>query len=173
MPQRNGVHYLPEDIKAELNKQLVNNHFSGYQELEKWLKLQGYEISKSAIHRYGTQFKKQFETIKIATAQAKVIAEECGDDENNLADALSRLAQEKLFNVLVEMEDVPSDIELPKLVNAIATLNRSSVNVKKYTQEVKEKVRKAQEQIKDIGIKNGIPESVMENIKNSMLGITK
>ncbi len=172
MPQRNSVYLLPEEIKKELDTQLVKNQFSGYLELERWLREEGYEISKSSIHRYGSKFKKQLETIKLATEQAKVIANEC-DDENDMADALSRLAQQKLFQVLVDLEDVPDDIELPKLVTAIATLNRSSVNVKKYSQEVKEKVKKAQEQIDDIGVKSGIPESVMENIKNSMLGITK
>lgn len=172
MPQRNGVYQLPESIKKELDQQLITNHFSGYKELEKWLREEGYEISKSAIHRYGWKFQKQVESIRIATEQARAIASEC-DDENNMADALSRLAQTKLFEMLVDIEELPKDVELPKLVTAIATLNRSSVNVKKYSQEVKAKVKSAQEQIKDIGNKNGIPETVMEAIKKSMLGIAK
>jgi hypothetical protein len=174
MAQLNGVYFLPDETKQELDRKLIANHFSGYQDLEKWLREQGFEISKSAIHRYGCKFKKQVETIRIATEQARVIAAEC-DDENDMADALSRLAQEKLFNVLVQLdvEDIPEDIELPKLVNAIATLNRSSVNVKKYKNEVKAKLKLAAEQVGNIGIRNGIEDSVMEQIKNSMLGIEK
>jgi hypothetical protein len=172
MAQLNGVYSLPDETKQELDRKLVANHFSGYQDLEKWLREEGFEISKSAIHRYGCKFKKQVETIRIATEQAKVIAAEC-DDENDMADALSRLAQQKLFQVLVELEDIPEDIELPKLVTAIATLNRSSVNVKKYKNEIKAKLKLAAEQVQNIGIRNGIEDSVMEQIKNSMLGIEK
>jgi Protein of unknown function (DUF3486) len=172
MAQLNGVYSLPDETKQELDRKLVANHFSGYQDLEKWLREEGFEISKSAIHRYGCKFKKQVETIRIATEQAKVIAAEC-DDENDMADALSRLAQQKLFQVLVELEDIPEDIELPKLVTAIATLNRSSVNVKKYRYDIKAKIKLAQKEIEDIGIRSGIEESVMEQIKNSMLGIEK
>lgn len=171
MPQRQSVYGLPKEVKEELDKKLVESHFSQYVELEKWLRQEGYEISKSSIHRYGCKFKSQLEAIQIATEQAKIIASECGDDENAMGDALSRLAQQKLFKVLVDLEELPEDIELPKLVTAIATLNRSSVNVKKHQIETREKVRKAQEQIEDIGIKNGISEVVMESIKNSMLGI--
>ncbi|MGL5944228.1 MAG: DUF3486 family protein [Waterburya sp.] len=171
MPQRNSVYYLPDNLKKELDKKLVENHFSGYVELERWLSLEGYEVSKSSIHRYGAKFKKQLENIQLATEQAKIIAQEC-DDENDMADALARLAQQKLFQVLVDLEDLPENIELPKLVTAIATLNRSSVNVKKYQSEVKAKVKSAQEQVADIGIKSGIPEAVMEEIKKSMLGIS-
>ena len=172
MSQINGVYRLPEEVKQELDTKLQENHFSGYRNLELWLRQQGFEISKSAIQRYGVKFKRQVETIRIATEQAKVIAQEC-DDENDMADALSRLAQQKMFNILVDMEDLPEDIELPKLVTAIATLNRSSVNIKKYRSEVKAKVEAAKTQMEKIGIQNGIQESVMEKIKNSMMGIEK
>ena len=172
MPQRNSVYNLPEDIKKELDLKLVDGHFSGYVDLERWLRNKGFKVSKSSIHRYGSKFKKQLENIRLATEQAKIIATEC-DDENDMADALTRLAQEKMFNVLVELEDIPEDIELPKLVTAIATLNRSSVNVKKYQAEVRARVMSAQEQVEKIGFKSGVPETVMDEIKNSMLGITK
>lgn len=172
MPQVSAVYTLPEDVKKELDKKLVDNHFSGYLDLEKWLRGQGFEISKSSIHRYGSKFKQQLEGIRIATEQAKIIVAE-SDDENDMADALSRMAQEKLFKVLVDMEDIPDDIELPKLVKAIATLNRSSVSVKKYQSEVRQKIRDAESQITKIGNSNGIKESVMEQIKKSMLGIEK
>jgi hypothetical protein len=172
MAQISGVYSLPDETKQELDRKLIANHFSGYLDLEKWLREEGFEISKSAIHRYGRKFKGQVETIRIATEQARVIAAEC-DDENDMADALSRLAQQKLFQVLVELEDIPEDIELPKLVSAIATLNRSSVNLKKYRYDVKAKIKLASKEIENIGIRSGIEESVMEQIKNSMLGIEK
>lgn len=172
MPQISVVYTLPDEVKKELDKKLVENHFSGYLELEKWLRGEGYEISKSSIHRYGSKFKQQLEAIRIATEQAKVIAAE-SDDENDMADALSRLAQQKLFSVLVDMEEIPNDIELPKLVKAIATLNRSSVSIKKYQAEVRTKLKAAEAEITKIGNRNGIQESVMETIKKSMLGIAK
>lgn len=173
MAPRNLVYELPQNIKQELDQKLVANHFSNYKQLESWLRGLGFEISKSSIHRYGYKFQQQLENIRLATEQAKIIAQEA-DDENDMADALSRLAQEKMFHVLVDLDpDEIKGIELPKLVRAIAALNSSSVNVKKYKAEVAVKLKKAQEKIESIGINSGIKESVMEQIKKSMLGISE
>lgn len=53
MPKRSTVKALPQSIRDWLDSALVENNFSGYRELEDELKKRGYDISKSAVHRYG------------------------------------------------------------------------------------------------------------------------
>lgn len=53
MPSRQTIVSLPKDVLDELTIRLVDYSFSGYQELSDWLKSLGFEVSKSAIHRYG------------------------------------------------------------------------------------------------------------------------
>ena len=49
MPARSAVGQLPEEIRDELNRRLVENGFAGYAALAAWLADQGYKVSKSAV----------------------------------------------------------------------------------------------------------------------------
>ncbi len=139
MPKQSAVTILPENIRDELNERLISGGFAHYQELAEWLAEEGYEISRSAIHRYGYKFKNRLEALKHVTEQSRVIAEHIGDDANLVGDALTRLIQEKLFGIVINLDD-PGEMNLPSLVRAIADLNRSSVTIKKYSAEVREKL---------------------------------
>ena len=172
MPQRSAVSLLPNDVKEELNRRLIAGGFSGYQELTDWLDEQGFSISRSSLHRYGQKFEDQLHELKLATEQARAIAENAGDDENALGDALTRLAQQKAFKVLLELQD-PGEISLPSLGRMIADLNRSSVTVKRYMAEVKDKVKQAAEVVKKQAIRGGLSEDVIREIEEQILGIVR
>lgn len=145
-------------------------------ELSDWLEEQGFSISKSAIHRYGTKFKQEHQAILVATEQAKVLAETIPDDEGAMAEALTRVAQNKLYDCLVGL-DVSSYLEedsvenLPKLVGAIAKLNQSSVSLKKYQQEVRARIKAAADEVSQIAVKNGLSDTTVDEIKRKFLGI--
>lgn len=53
MAQRSSIEKLPEAVRHEFERKLVENGFSDYQAIAEWLQDQGYEISRSAAHRYG------------------------------------------------------------------------------------------------------------------------
>lgn len=48
---------LPTEIINELHQRLRKSGYSGFVELEKWLKDLGFNISKSGIHRYAQKLK--------------------------------------------------------------------------------------------------------------------
>jgi Protein of unknown function (DUF3486) len=154
MPQRSSISLLPEDIRAWLNTSLIDNAFSGYQDLADALAEKGYEISRSSIHRYGVKFEAQLAELKEATEQALALADACGDDENALGDALTRLTQMKAYQALMEMSDV-KDLSLPQLGRMVADLNRSSVTVKKYSAEVRKKLEEKLKILEAEAIKAG------------------
>lgn len=56
MSRRSTILSLPADILDELKRRLIDGSFSGFYELEFWLKSLGYEISKSSIHRFSSVF---------------------------------------------------------------------------------------------------------------------
>jgi len=138
--QRSKVDLLPAEVRGELNRRLEQNGFGGYRDLSDWLNDQGFEISKSAVHAYGQQFEKRLGALRVASEQAKAIAEAVGDDQNAMGEALVNLAQEKAFQVLLDMEINPEEQDFAKLTRSISELNRAAVQQKKFAEEVRVKL---------------------------------
>ena len=55
MPPAGFVYSLPTEVREELINRLISNGFSQYEDLSEWLKSLGYNIGKSAVHRFGSQ----------------------------------------------------------------------------------------------------------------------
>lgn len=140
MPARSRVEVMPEDDKAWLDQALVKGNFSGYEALAEALEKRGFSISKSALHRYGSKFEERIAQLRMATEQAKAVVQATPDDAGDMTEALMRLVQQKVFNVLVECEIDPTKADLGKLTLQVARLARSSVPLRKYAAEVKAKL---------------------------------
>lgn len=56
MPKHQVLTTLPKGIRTELHSRLRANTGAGFVELSQWLAGKGYQISKSAIHRYWQEF---------------------------------------------------------------------------------------------------------------------
>ena len=80
MAQRSTVELLPEEVRHALERRLAESGFSNYSELTDWLKSQGYEISRSAVHRFGQKVERRFASIKASTEAARLIAEGASDE---------------------------------------------------------------------------------------------
>ena len=142
MPRRSAVQTLPKSVKEWLDRALAENGFAGYQLLADELKERGYDISKSAVHRYGQQFEERLANLKLASEQARAIVDAAPDSENTMNDALMRLVQERLFGVLQDIEIDPRKINIGSLAKSIAELGRASVTQKKWMAEAREQARR-------------------------------
>ncbi len=172
MPQRSKVLTLPDPVKAELDKKLVAGGFADYVALSDWLKDQGYEISKSSLHRYGTYFEQRLSAIKVATEQAQAIADTIGDDQGVLGDALTRLIQEKTFQLLVEMESLSAeDVDFTKLGEMVAKLNKTAILQKKWIADMRERARAAADDVVKVAKAGGLSAEKAEEIRKKILGI--
>jgi hypothetical protein len=147
MPARSKVTQLPDPLKAELDRRLIRGGFSDYTALAGWLAEQGFEISRSAVHRYGQEFEANLAAIKIATEQARAVAEAAGDDEGAMNEALIRLVQQKAFDALVRL-DADGAI-LPRMGVMIAKLSKASVDQNKWKAEARRKAAQAVENIEE------------------------
>jgi len=137
--QRSSVELLPDEVRQELEKRLIQGGFAGYVALAEWLNEQGFEISKSSVHRYGTKFEDRLRALKVATDQAKAIAEASEDDAGAMNDAIIRLVQTKTFELLVELET--DDKSLPRIGQMVAKLAQAAVRQKKWAKEREDKVK--------------------------------
>ena len=172
MPARSKITKLPPEVKAELDRRLIGGGFADYTSLAEWLAEQGFEISRSAIHRYGQEFEEKLSALRIATEQARAITEAVGDEEGVMGDALTRLCQEKAFQVLVEMQSLdPEQIDFNKLTVAVAKLNKASVAQKKWMAEVRFKARAAADDVVKTAKQGGLSEEKAEEIRRRILGI--
>lgn len=172
MGKKSTVDTLPRAVKEWLDRTLVESNFSGYQLLAEELKGRGYEISKSAIHRYGQDFEKRLQTLKLATEQAKAIVDSSPDDEGAVSEALMRLVQEKLFQVMLEFQvDPDKPLNIASAAKAVAELSRATVNQKKWQAEVRARAEAAAANVEKIAKKGGLSAESVEQLRREILGI--
>lgn len=168
MAPRSKIAKLPEPVKAWLDKALADSGFADYELLSGELKARGFEISKSALHRYGQEFEDKLAAIRIATEQARAITDAIPDDAGAMNDALIRLVQQKAFDVLVKMEEGASIKDIGLMV---ARLSNATVKQKQWQAEVREKASAAADAVEAIAKKGGLSAEALETIRRGILGI--
>ncbi|HYW05019.1 MAG TPA: DUF3486 family protein [Gammaproteobacteria bacterium] len=168
MAQRSAVSQLPEGIRQELEQRLVRGGFAGYAQLADWLSEQGFEISRSSIHRYGQQFESRLQALRIATDQAKAIAGASADDEGAMNEALIRLVQTKTFEILRALDEDDTPENLPKIGRMVADLARASISQKKWAEQTRAKVAAAAD---EFASRNGLTATQAEDLRRELLGV--
>ncbi|HUY26157.1 MAG TPA: DUF3486 family protein [Candidatus Binataceae bacterium] len=169
--QRSIIARLPEDLRKQLDQRIIKKGFAGYRELADWLSGEGYEIRKSAVHKHGQKLEERLKAIKLATEQARAIVAESPDSENTMNDALVRLLQERVFQMLVdlEMEDLDGK-KAATLARGIASLARASVTQKKWADEYAARLKTASERVTEEAKRAGLSSSSAEKIRAALLG---
>jgi imidazolonepropionase-like amidohydrolase len=159
---------LPPDVKAWLDRALVDNNFSDYDLLVALAKERGVDISRSGLHRYGKDFKDRLSSLKLATEQARAVVEAAPDDEGSVNEALMRLVQEHLFKMLLASE---GKFDPAKIARAVAELGRASVVQKKWQTEVRARAEAAAANVEKIAKKGGLSGESVEALRREILGI--
>ena len=179
MAKRSTIEQLPEAVRHEFERKLVENGFSDYTAIAEWLQEQGYEISRSAAHRYGQKVQRRFAAIKSSTEAARLIAEGAADEGAARSEALMAMLQTELFDALVQIGEMPSE-ELNAVdrfgmmsegAKKISGLISASTRLKEYQAKVKAKVAAAAEDVAKQAKKGGLSEEAAEAIRKQILGI--
>lgn len=172
MAPRSKVLQLPDPVKAWLDTALAENNFSDYELLSAELEARGFQISKSALHRYGQDFESRLSALKLASEQARAVVQSAPDEEGAVNEALMRLVQEHLFKLL--MTQSSDNMDLPKVAKAVAELGRASVTQKKFAIEerARKKLLDEQEQRLEEELRgaDGMSEHLEARIRNILLG---
>ena len=124
---------LPEETRQALNRELAARNFSGYEALEDWLRDQGFEISKSAIHRYGQKIERRMQAIKASTEAAKMIVEAAGDDQDARSESVIALVQTEMFDSIIAIQEAGDEDGENKLTPAerLGMMSKAAKNIAK------------------------------------------
>lgn len=106
--------------------------------------------SRAAVHRYGQKLERRLSAIRASTEAAKLIQAQAGDDKDARSEALTALVQTELFEAILSLQEAddpeadPADrvAMLSSAAKNIATLTRSSVNLKQFQAKVEEDTRR-------------------------------
>jgi len=174
MARRSSLSKLPDAARQWLERALIDRSFSGYAELEALLREQGYQLSRSAIHREGQKLERRLAAIKASTQAARLISEAAADDQDARSEALHALVQTELFETILNLQEAGEETVDPKervkLLSAaaknIATLTRANVHLKRYQTEVQARVETAKDRVAKIAREGGLSEvAVHEMLK--------
>lgn len=180
MPAPGKVALLPDELRRDLENRLVRAGFAGYNEFSEWLEAQGYEISKSTIHRHGQALKRKLDAIRTSTQAAQLLANAAPDEQGALPAAVMGLVQTEMFNLLVGLQEAESADEqdaslrvklLGNAAHAMADLARASLSQKKWAEEVRIKTEAAAAAVEKITKKGGLSADAANEIRREILGI--
>lgn len=116
--------------------------------------------SRSTVHRYKGKLQRRLDAVKAATEAARVITENAGDSKDDRSEALTALIQTELIESIIQLQDADGpDADPQKRVNLlstaarnIATLTRSSTNLKKFRAEVEsDLITRQREKLEELG----------------------
>lgn len=136
-----------------IKKQVEDKLLAGetYEDIASYLKENGQDVHFSSVGRYGRKFLNKFESVRIATKYASLLAEDNVDrPATELHEANNLLASQLIMQALVDDEMDPKERE--GIIKSIASLQRAQVsNEKLKIQARKERgaVHAALELLKD------------------------
>lgn len=156
MGRKSSIDRMSPDVKAYIQAMLATGSqtldalIADLQERFPTEASKGELPSRSALHRYGAKLDRRLNAIRASTEAARLIRQHAGDDEDARSEALVAMVQTELFDAILllqEADDPDADpgerVELlSKAAKNIATLTRSSVNLKQFQAKVEAEARK-------------------------------
>ena len=175
MAPRSKVLTLPPQLKAWLDAEMMRRGFADYVQLAADLAARGADVSKSALHRYGSQFERRMAQLKMASEQARALVDAAPDDEDKLGSAVVRMTQEKIFQLLMEIDVDAEDVDVNKLFKNAAEIGKASVALKRFSLEARETVRRqalqeASEQAATEAKKQGLSAGGVQALREAIMG---
>ena len=172
---------LPPDLKEELDRMLTEGTLHSCRQLAKWLGDNGFEISHAAIHKYGQKFERRLDSVRIATEQARIVCEQFKDDDEQMQNALMRLVQTRLFEVLSATNETETGeanaeeatvapVNVTALARSVSGLARAETEHRKWAERARANVAEAEKKVDEAQAK-GLSKDAAEQIKAVLMEI--
>jgi hypothetical protein len=167
---------LPPDLKEELDRMFSEGTMHSCRQLAKWLGDNGFEISHAAIHKYGQKFERKLQAVRLATEQARIVCEQSKGDDAEMQDALLRLVQTQLFNVLTVSKQETSGnariapVNLGALARCVSNLAKTETELRKRAERARTGVAEAEKKVDEARAK-GLSKDAAEQIKAVLMEI--
>jgi hypothetical protein len=179
----NKIAALPESLRLELDRNLSDGSVLSCRALSKWLEEKGFEISHAAIHKYGQNFERKLAAVRIASEQAREVCEQFKDEgEDRIQEALMRLVQSQLFQMLVAANQTSKrktsgsakdlvPVNLPALARSVAGLVKIDFERRRFGERTRAKIAQAAETIDAAAKSDGLSGDVVARIKGVLMAI--
>jgi hypothetical protein len=129
------------ELKAELDRNLMDGRLPNYESLAKWLSTHGCKIIAARASSYRRGLEQKLDLVRLVTEQATAVIEASPDDDNNLSAALLRLVQQHLFEMLVDLKtEGLTQRDIAKIADSVAQMTRATVMQQKWASELKAKI---------------------------------
>ena len=102
MPARSKVAMLPEEVRTELERRIVERSFSGYQDLADWLQTKGYQIAHDSIQRHGARLGRKMAAMEQLTHEAHAIAAAIDHSDTTVVEVSIQLIHHRILALLLE-----------------------------------------------------------------------
>lgn len=140
---------LPDDIKEQLDAQLLDTSNS-YNDVAAWLKLEGYNISKSAVGRYAIRANQAAQRVAETLERTKAIAAAVEKNPDlDFTKASRMVLMDGLMQRVSTAEEDFAEMPLDKAGRLIASLSRVGVYEQKVKRDYKSKMELALEALED------------------------
>jgi hypothetical protein len=151
---------IPLAIRQDLNRLLLDG--ITYEDATVWLKAKGYNISKSAVGRYGKDFFETFQNMQRFADQSRVLMSEL-DDGMPMEEAVGKIILQKVMAALVD--GTANITEAPKLISGIASLQTAHVRLNKFKMDLEARTQKALAAVDKIAQKAGFADVDTQALK--------
>lgn len=130
---------LPEELKVKVDVMLADTSNS-YEYISRFLKEEGYSISKSSVGRYATRTNKAMQRLLEAQAQTDRLIQVVRENpEADYTEAAILLTMNGLLNKVATAEEEFNEMPLDKAGRLIASLSRTKVYKDRVKQDMKKK----------------------------------
>lgn len=187
MGRKSTISRLPQDVKSYIEGKMAEGrltldeliadlraHFPGEAD-------SGLLPSRSALHRYGPKLERRLIAVKAFTQAMTSIDAHAGDKADARSSGLTAIMQQELFDSIMMLQDA-SDPEVDQvervklLANAtrsLASLTRSSVQLKQYQAKMEAEVRaqvlsEQRAKLDAMGSKGGVTEDTKKAIREAL-----
>jgi hypothetical protein len=193
MGRKSSIDRLDPEIKAYLlamiatGSMTLNELIIDLQERFPAAAASGDLPSRSAVGRYGQKLERRLAAIRASTEAAKLIQAHAGDDKDARSEALTAMVQTELFEAILELQEADAEGDeaadpgervalLSKAAKNIATLTRSSINLKEFQAKVEEATRKKllaeqEANLQEVAKAQGMDEAQVDFWRRKFLGV--
>lgn len=174
MAARSKVKALPKAVRDWLDQTLAEGSYSGYDAITAELKGRGFDLSRSSVHRYGSELEKTMALAKATVDQARAVVQASPDEDDAMTAAIMRLTQQHTLQLLMAMKFDPANaeaVDMNKLTLQVSRLVRSSLPLKNYQREQRERAALVANEIGKEAKKLGASEATIKTWREKVLGV--
>jgi len=156
---------LPAEVREQVDRLLIEQ--ATYDEIKSFLDSEGYDISRSAIGRYGHDFLVAYQNLRIIEDKSRALVSEAGDG------MVLEEAAAKLFSKMILEAQLSGKLDikkLPRIISDFAKLQTSTVSRERLKKEIRKKaLEQAADAAGNAAKKSGISEETIQAIRRDVL----